>query len=285
MIKFGPSGNSQSFYDDGHKASIEAPKWLAKKGLKAYEYSCGRGYTISLATAEALGEEAERHGVTVSIHAPYYINLANSDEEMKEKSFGYITKGLELLRAMRGEHLIFHVASQGKMERQEALNLVENRLKELVARLDFTGQHKDLFLCIEAMGKPLQIGTYEEIVDLCALHPNFLPCFDFGHINALTHGGLKTKEDYLKIFNYSIQKLGLERTSKCHIHFSKIEFGQKGEIRHLNYDDEIYGPDFEPLADVIRDLGLEPTIICESKSMMAEDALVLKNIYEKTTKL
>lgn len=285
MIRFGPSGNSQSFYDDGNKTSVEAPKWLASKGLNAYEFSFGRGYTMGLKTATELGNQAEKFGVKVSIHAPYYINLANPSEEMKVKSYGYILKGLELLRAMKGNHIVFHVASQGKMERIDALNLAKSRLQELASLLDFDGENKDLFLCLETMGKPLQIGTYKEIVDLCALHPNFIPCFDFGHINALTGGGLKTVEDYLEIFKYSIEKLGLARTKNCHIHFSKIEFGAKGEIRHLDYDDAIYGPEFDPLAKALKILELTPDVICESKTKMAEDACILKNIYEKTSKI
>lgn len=284
MIRFGPSGNSQSFYEAGNKTSVQAPAWLKSIGLTAYEYSFGRGYTMSQATAENIGLEAEKNNILVSIHAPYYINLANPDETMKEKSFGYILKGLDLLKAMKGKHLVFHVASQGKNTRQSALTLATKRLKELLQRLDFDGKHKGLFLCPETMGKPLQIGTYEEIIDLCTLDEHLVPTFDFGHINCLMGGELKCKEDYLKIFDYCQKKLGFERTKHCHIHFSKIEFGAKGEIRHLNYDDMIYGPDFHPLAEVISQLGLQPTIICESKTHMAEDALVLKNIYEKTAK-
>ena len=151
MIRFGPSGNSQSFYNAGNKTSLQAPAWLKSLGLNAYEYSFGRGYTKSLPTAQALGQAAQENGVVVSIHAPYYINLANPDEVMKEKSFGYITKGLELLRAMQGKHLVFHVASQGKLGRGEALSLAKVRLKELLSRLDFEGAHKGLYLCPETM--------------------------------------------------------------------------------------------------------------------------------------
>lgn len=38
-IKFGPSGNSDSFYKEGHKSSLEMPEWLHNMGLDAYEYS------------------------------------------------------------------------------------------------------------------------------------------------------------------------------------------------------------------------------------------------------
>ena len=93
-------------------------------------------------------------------------------------------------------------------------------------------------------------------------------------------GKQNESEDYEEIFNYSIEKLGFERTNNAHIHFSKIEYGDKGEIRHLNYDDTVFGPDFAPLAQALLKLKLTPTIICESKDFMAEDALILKNIYE-----
>ena len=74
--------------------------------------------------------------------------------------------------------------------------------------------------------------------------------------------------------------MGEDKTKNCHIHFSKIEYTQKGEVKHLNLDDNVYGPDFEPLAKVIDKYKLTPTIICESKQRMMEDALLLSNIYK-----
>lgn len=284
MVKFGPSGNSQIFFDEGHKTSLEAPKWLKSIGLNAYEHSFGRGYTMSEATAISLGEEAKLNGITLSIHAPYYINLANPDEVMKEKSFNHIFKGLEMLKLMQGTRLVFHIASQGKLSREDACKLASNRLKELISRIDFE-KYSNIYLCPETMGKTLQIGTYQEIIDMCAIDKHLMPTFDFGHINALTQGGLRSEEDYLKIFKYCQDKLGIERTKNCHIHFSKIEYGDKGEIKHLDFTDTIYGPDFEPLAKVIKKLGLTPTIICESKRYMAEDAIKMKKIYENLKKI
>lgn len=280
-IRFGPSGNEQRFYDEGHKRSLEAPKWLSEYGLNAYEFSFGRGINISKETATMIGEEAEKYDVLVSAHAPYYINLANPSEEMIQKSFGYIEKGLELLDCFKGRDYVVHIGSCGKLQRSEAIGLIKTNLRRIIDII----KQKDLLsggkmICLETMGKPQQIGTYEEIIDLCTLDECLVPTFDFGHINALTNGSLKTYDDYYKILKLAIDKLG-ERAKSCHIHFSKIEYGAKGEIRHLNYDDEIYGPDFEPLAKVLKDLNLTPTIICESKDRMMSDSLILKNIYER----
>lgn len=279
-IKFGPSGNEDLFYQQGNKTSLEAPAWLKNLGLSAYEYSFGKGYMMGSETAHKLGIEAEKNGITISVHAPYYINFANESEEMVEKSYNYVLTGLKFLKCMRGEHLVFHPASQGKLEREKAVALARERLIILAKKVKEAG-YGNFKLCPETMGKPLQIGTYKEIIDLCTIDDIYVPTFDFGHIYTLNLGNFGSYEDYKKVFEYSIEKLGFERTKNCHIHFSKIEYGNKGEVRHLNFNSEDYGPDYVPLLKVIKELGLTPTIICESKNNMATDALTLKETYEK----
>ena len=103
---------------------------------------------------------------------------------------------------------------------------------------------------------------------------------DVGHINCVLQGGLKEEKDFEKVLNYMIKNLGQEKIKKMHVHFSKIEYGPKGEIKHLTFEDNQFGPEFEPLAKVIKKLNLEPDIICESKGTQPEDAGEMKNIYE-----
>ncbi len=279
-IKFGPSGNGNLFYELGYKHSYQAPSWLRQLGLNAYEYSFGRGYTMSEQTAKKLGEEAEINNVLVSVHAPYYINFANESEEMAEKSYNYIIKGLEILKNMKGKHLVFHIGSQGKLNRSDAILLIKKRLKYLL-KLIYEKELNDMYICPETMGKTLQIGTYKEIIDFCTMDKILVPTFDFGHIYSLNLGNFGSYNDYKEIFLYAIEKLGFERIDNCHIHFSKIQFGQKGEIRHLDFDNIDFGPNFEPLAKVLSELNLHPTIICESHSKMVEDSLEMKKIYEQ----
>lgn len=280
VIRFGPSGNCEMFYSEGNKHSYQAPAWLKSKGLLAYEYSFGRGFTLKEDTAKIIGEEAKKNGVLVSAHAPYYINLANTQEEMIQKSFNYITKGLELLDCLGGEHYVVHLASCGKLSRAEALNITRKNLDralQLVYDLKLDSNNKKI--CPETMGKQMQIGDYDEIIDFCTMDKILVPTFDFGHINALHQGCLKTYDDYKKIIDLAIEKLG-DRVKNCHIHFSKIEYGDKGEIKHLTLDDNVYGPEFEPLAQLIYDYKLTPTIISESKQLMTRDSLRLKQIYD-----
>lgn len=280
-IRFGPSGNEDLFYFEGNKKSFQAPIWLKSKGLSAYEYSFGRGYTMSEEMARKIGEEARDNEIEVSVHAPYYINFANPTEEAFEKSKAYVLNGLNYLKWFGGKHLVVHVGSCSKQERQLAYKTIFDRLAKFIPTISRNEEFKGLYICPETMGKFQQIGTYKEIIDLCTIDEMLIPTFDFGHINALSSGQLKSEKDYEEIFDYCIQMLGEFRTKNCHIHFSKIEFGSKGgEVRHLDFEDEVYGPDFTPLAKVIKNYNLTPTIICESKSKMMQDALIMKNIYE-----
>lgn len=280
-IRFGPSGNGESFYEAGNKNSLQAPAWLKSLGLNAYEVSFGMGYRMTGETATLLGLEGEKNDVLISFHAPYYINFANENDDMIAKSFGYVLTGLKMLRLAKGRHLVVHIGSQGGLSRERALELISQRMDKLIEMVYENG-YEDMFICPETMGKKMQIGSYEEIIDLCTKDKIFVPTFDFGHIYSVNLGNWGTYEDYKKVFEYSIEKLGYERTKNCHIHFSKIEYGEKGERRHLNYLDERYGPNFEPLAKVLRDLKLTPTIICESRSRMSEDALIFKQLYENS---
>ena len=278
-IRFGPSGCGEEFYNQGYSNIFDVPKWIKNYGLDAYEYSFGHGYQMSLETAKKAGEIFRENDIALSIHAPFYINFANPDEEMYEKTKNYIRTGIKFLNAFGADRLIFHPASCGKLSREEALTLTTQRFKTFFDELEEDNLTNGLILCPETMGKTMQIGSYKEVVDLCSHNKHLVPTFDFGHINSLMQGELKSIDDYKKIFDYALEKLGYEKINNCHIHFSKIQYGAKGEIKHLNFDDNIYGPDFEPLGKVLLEYNLQPRIICESMSMMPHDALIMKKTY------
>ncbi|MBE5735806.1 MAG: endonuclease IV [Clostridiales bacterium] len=279
MLKFGPAGNCITFYESGYKHTYEAPKWLSEQGLDAYEYSFGKGIKLTDDTARKIAEEMKKYNIEVSIHAPYYINFATPTDEMAEKSYGYVLDSLKKLRILGGNRLVVHPASQGKMTREEAVSLAKERLTILKDKIIEAG-FGDMYICLETMGKSAQIGTYEEILDFCTIYDKYIPTFDFGHINALTQGTLKGYDDYKKIIERSIDVIGLERTRLAHIHFSKIEYSAKGEVKHLTLEDTVYGPEFEPLAQVAKEYGLCGVVISESKEYMARDAKILKDIYQ-----
>lgn len=278
MIKFGPSGNSESFLLEKHKGTEEAAKWCADRGLDYYEYSFGRGVNMSEEKAVLIGNAFKEHGVGISVHAPYFINFATTEEEKAENSYNYVLNSASMMRLMQGDRVIFHPASQGKASRESAVAKTIERLKVLRDKIYLLG-FDDMKFCPETMGKLGQIGTVEEVVEFCKIDKCYLPTVDFGHVNAREGGSLKTALDYQNRLEYMIEHLGYDKMKHFHVHFSKIQYSAKGEVRHLTFDDEVYGPNFEPLAIALKNLKLEPVIICESAGTQAEDAKEMKNIY------
>ena len=278
MIKFGPSGNCESFYAEGYSHTEEAAAFVKNRGLDCFEYSFGRGVRMSEDKAISIGEAFQAEGIEISAHAPYFINFSNPDDEMAAKSYGYVLDTANALKLMGGKRVVFHPAAQGKATREEAVSLAEDRLKILRDYI-YLNDLQGMMFCPETMGKIAQIGTVEEIVRFCKIDPIYTPCVDFGHINARERGSLQTVEDYKSRLEYMIEKLGFERMKNFHVHFSKIMYGAKGEIKHLTMEDTVFGPEFEPLAIALKDLKLEPFIVSESAGTQIEDALQMKKIY------
>lgn len=278
MIKFGPSGNGEAFYAAGFKHTTEAAAYCKSLGLDCFEYSFGRGVNISEGKAVEIGEAFKKAQVEISVHAPYFINFANPDDEAAQKSYNYVLSSAKFLKLMGGERVVFHPAAQGKVSREEAVQKTADRLKILRDYIYLNG-FENLKFCPETMGKIAQIGTLEEIVAFCKIDNCFVPAIDFGHINAREQGSLKTVNDYKNRLEYMIAELGYERVKNFHVHFSKIMYGGKGEIKHLTLDDTVYGPEFEPLAIALKELKLEPYIVSESAGTQAEDAAQMKRIY------
>ena len=279
MIKFGPSGNSESFFAAGYSHTEEAASYVKDMGLDCFEYSFGRGVRMGEEKARSIGKAFADEGVELSVHAPYFINFANPDDEMAAKSYGYVLDSAKMCRAMGGRRIVFHPAAQGKDTRETAVSRAEDRLKMLRDYIYLNGM-QDMMFCPETMGKFAQIGTPEEIARFCLVDEVFTPCIDFGHVNARGQGSLRTEADYRALLEGFLERLGYERMKHFHVHFSKIMYGAKGEIKHLTFADERYGPEFEPLAAVLKELRLEPYVVSESDGTQAEDALAMKRIYE-----
>ena len=278
MIKFGPSGNCESFYAEGYSHTEEAAKFVKERGLDCFEYSFGRGVRMTDEKACSIGAAFQKAEVEISAHAPYFINFANPDDEMAEKSFGYVLDSARMIQLMGGNRVVFHPAAQGKASREEAVALTEKRL-HILRDLLYENGYGEMMICPETMGKLAQIGTLEEVVRFCKIDKIYTPCVDFGHINAREQGSLKTVTDYKERLQYMIDELGFDRVKHFHVHFSKIMYSVKGEIKHLTFEDTVYGPDFEPLAQALKDLGLEPYIVSESSGKQSKEALEMKKVY------
>lgn len=278
---FGPAGNSLEFYDEGHKSTLEAPGWVERYGLDCYEYQAGKGIYGSDETFRKIGEKAKEHNVRLSFHAPYYISLSSVEEEKRLNSVSYIEKSVDAASKMGADLIVIHTGSASKISREEAVALAKDTVYKALLKCGDRG----VTLALETMGKKNQLGTLEEVLDICSIDKRLRPVIDFGHLNARNVGGLfVTKEDYLRVFDLISEKLGPEYAKTLHCHFSKIEYTSAGEKKHLTLDDEVFGPPYEPLMECIAGNGLSPRIICESDGTQARDALRMKNYYQSIIK-
>ncbi len=280
MIKFGPSGSPTRFYEEGNNGTEKMPIWLKNNGLDCFEYSFGRGVKMSFDKAKSICQAFKNEDIEISVHAPYFINFANPDEEKANNSYGYLLNSAKVGKVMGAKRVVFHPATQGKDIREVAVARTIDRLRVLKQYI-IDNELEDMYFCPETMGKSAQIGTIEEITEFCTLADFYIPCVDFGHVNAREGGSLKTTFDYISRLQYMIDMLGIEKMSKMHVHFSKIQYSAKGEVKHLTFEDTVYGPEFEPFLTALEKLKLEPYIVCESDGTQADDALQMKNYYNK----
>jgi len=277
-MRFGPGGNPPSFYDQGHKSSLEMPGWLRNMGLGAYEYECVRGVRISQPVAENLGALARENDISLSIHAPYYINLASEDEAQRARSREHIIKSLRAARWMGARAVVMHAGTSTVQDRETMLDRV---IRELLRVMDeAAGEGLDgILVRPETLGKQSQLGLLDDILEMCRQVKGMQPTIDFGHLHAVTNGSLLQKEDFKRVLDRAVAVLGPGVLSDMHIHFSPIEYTCAGEKRHRTTLDPGFGPAFHPLAEALLEVGAQGTVVCESFDRQAEDALVFQEIY------
>lgn len=276
--KFGPAGNAMDF---PYKSSADAPRWMKELGLDCYEYQCGKGLHVGEETARKVGQNAAEHGISLSVHAPYFINLANPDPDSLAKTTGYITGACLVASQMGATRVIIHSGALMKRTRREALDIALRSLKHVITVCDDMG-FGHIALCPETMGKINQLGDLDEVLELCTLDERLVPCVDFGHLYARSLGTEDGQEAMERILNRMEEQLGAERASRFHSHFSHIEFTPNGgEKCHRTFEENGgFGPDWTPLAAGVARRGWSPTFICESAGTQAQDAVEMKRIYQ-----
>lgn len=274
---FGPGGNSEAFKRAGGKSTLDAPRFVRSIGLDAYEYEAGNGISASPAMLSAIGREAEQNNIKMSFHTPYFISLSGVEEEKRLKSIKYIADSLDAARLLGAGTIVVHTGSAAKISRDEAMRLAADTLVKTLSAVDTYG----IKIGLETMGKVNQLGTLDEVLELCRIDSALVPVVDFGHMNARECGGVfNTSDDYMRVFDRIDRALGAEIATNLHCHFSRIEWTAAGEKKHLTFSDTEFGPDFEPLIEAMVKNSLTPTIISESAGTQSDDALAMKKYYE-----
>jgi deoxyribonuclease-4 len=281
--RFGPAGVPPTFHL--LKATLaEVPQLLHEIGLDALEYEAvrwGKTPQIKQQDAQTLNQEAKQHDVWLSLHASYYINLAGN-KTIREASKQRLIACATAAEWMQAHTVVFHPGFYANKTHKEAYNTCLQTLKEVQETLNNQGI-KNVKLGPETMGRTQQLGTLNEVLDICETLPQTQPVIDWSHIHARENGKLKTTDDYLTIITQIENRLGTEAAKNLHCHFTKIEYTTKGEKRHHTLDEKTYGPDFRPLAKIIIEQNLRPVIISESP-LIEIDAIKMRNTLREEMK-
>lgn len=270
-VRFGPAGKPIDFKGK----AIEPCYYLAEKGLLAYEFQSTYGVKVNEKSAKFLAKDSSKHNVLVSMHAPYYINLSSKDESVRERSVERLVQSAIATEWMNAYRIVFHPGFYTSFSKEEAMKIAKDTVSSIFDVLSSKDINKFTF-APETTGKKSQLGSLDEIIDLCQSFDHFEPTVDFAHVYARGEGSLKTKDDFNKIFSKLEDQLAI---NQIHTHFTKIEFTSKGEKKHHTLDEKEFGPDVNLFLETIIENDWKTTVICETP-LIDKDALKMKEMYD-----
>ncbi|RLG14454.1 MAG: hypothetical protein DRN66_02065 [Candidatus Nanohalarchaeota archaeon] len=259
MLKIGTAG-----IPFGCNSSREVPEFLIRHGLEAIEIEFVRSIYMNEQKAKEFCIEAKKYNISVSVHAPYYINLNSQNPAVLEKSKAILVNCLKICDCLEATVCVVHAAYYSQKSKEETFSIVKNNIEEILSK----AKPKTLF-GVEVMGRQSQFGGLEEVLKLCSSIKGTAPVVDFAHIHARRNGGIKTKKDFAQILQ-ECKKYGFPH---LHCHYSGILYKDGNEKKHLLINSN--EPDYKLLAEVLDEKDYDLTLICESPDPLG-DALLLK---------
>lgn len=256
------------------RTTLGGVKCTAELGLNSMEMEFVQGVKLSIDKAKEVKEAAQKLNIKLSSHAPYFINFCNRDK--KQTTFRNLEQSAMITEACGGYITVFHPGFYGKLSREEAYQTAKNLLAEFAAKIK--QKTKNILLGAETVGKKSQFGGLNEVIKLSQEVDRIWPVLDFAHIFSREQNiKFKKEEDYLKVFNL-LEKQIPGYAKKMHIHFSEIEYSEKGEKNHLPLGTR-YEPDYRPMLRVIKENGYSAMIVSESPKIEF-DAVKMLIFYE-----
>lgn len=271
-LRFGTSGIPKSSARPGTVHGIRRAREL---GLDHLEMAWVNGVKMSDASADAIAAAAREHDLTLTAHAPYYVNLCGADDVV-ERSRARLVEAGRLGARCGAQSFCFHAGFYGALPHEEANRRIERELARITARL--RSRRIAIDVRAELTGKATQVGSLEEVLGWSAAVPGVLPCVDFSHRYARDLGRHNRYEDFAATIEAIGQKLGRAALDRLHVHISGIEFGPKGERRHEPLRETKFR--WKELLRALKDLRVGGWVVCESPCM-EDDALLLQRTYKR----
>jgi deoxyribonuclease-4 len=254
--------------------SIGAIMHLRNLGLDALELGWVQSVRVSEETCALIHAAGKEQDVSISVHAPYYINLnATADEWINSRK--RLMDAAKYGNLAGATDIIFHPGSYFEKPPAEVLPVAINRLQGCLEELRATGNQ--VILRPETMGKSAMLGSLEDTLEMSKSIPGVEPCIDFAHLHARPgDGSVNTYDEFSHILELYGKTLGAESLTRLHIHLSGIQYGPKGEREHLLLKDSDLNLD--GLFKALKAFHCRGRILCESP-VMEDDALYMKNLW------
>lgn len=271
MIRFGPAGIPIQCSGSG---TIDGVKCCASLGLMAMEMEFVQGVRMKDDSAREICKAAKDGDVSLSSHAPYFVNLCTSDPLKIANSKRHILESSRVTALAGGGITVFHPGFYQKLAPAEAFAKALSVLKEIESELK--ARNIKIRLGAETVGKKSAFGGLEENIRLSQELDMVEPVIDFAHLHARNDFRIRNQADYQAIFDKLESELG-GYVNRFHCHFSEINYSDKGELNHypLGTNNE---PPFRPLMKVLAENGYSGTIICETP-MLDMDATIMMKEY------
>jgi deoxyribonuclease-4 len=298
MVRFGVAGYPPAFNKTPYRRErLKILNWLSELGLDALELQMTYGPRTSVEVCREYRKMAEDSGITLSVHASYFIVFTSKDPAKLERSRDTLKRTFDLCSALGADVAVLH---PGPLYGEDPAVVLDRFIDNLGRCVVGLGQ-SETGLFVETAGKVGQLGSVEQILRICDAIPDVFPCIDFGHIHARTLGTLGTDSAIRSLFQMlGNQCQGRPRT-RLHFHYTPIHYGPRGEISHkaihdryrpeaqmtlacldedpLRTSEGFYHPRFEPIGKGLRSVGLDCTVISETHDSQEEGALALKGAF------
>lgn len=271
-LRFGTSGIPKSSARPGTVHGIRRAREL---GLDHLEMAWVNGVKMSDESADAIAAAAREHDLTLTAHAPYYVNLCGADDVV-ERSRARLVEAGRLGARCGAQSFCFHAGFYGTLGAPEANRRIERELARITAAL--RAERHAIDVRAELTGKATQAGSLEEILGWSAAVPGVLPCVDFSHRYARDLGAHNRYADFAATLEAIGERLGRSALDRLHVHISGIEFGPKGERRHEPLRETKFR--WKELLRALKDLRVGGWVVCESPCM-EDDALLLQKTYRR----
>ncbi len=275
-LRFGTVGSPQTTPTSGTPAAIEHIKLL---GLKHLEIAWVQSVRVSDETCADIKATAAKHGVSLSIHAPYYINLNSQTDELMRKSDERLLAAARKGFLAGARDIIFHPGSYHSQPRDQVYARAKEKLIEITGILRSEGV--DVLLRPETMGKSAMFGNLDEVLELSRDVPGVAPCIDWAHLHARRgDGSFNTYAEFAEALDRVKDILGEAGLKNLHFHMSGIEYTLKGEKNHVPLNEADFR--YRELLQAWLDYGVEGTVAVEAPlPFHVADTLTIQATYKR----